>query len=65
MVQALDQYVFVYMAIVELVQQSLTNVPQLPPRMLNFEKAVSTCISIIIYYLLLSLFIIIIIVLLL
>ncbi|XP_003383058.2 PREDICTED: tyrosine-protein phosphatase non-receptor type 12-like [Amphimedon queenslandica] len=39
MVQALDQYVFVYMAIVELVQQSLTNVPQLPPRMLNFEKA--------------------------
>ena len=41
MVQALDQYVFVYMAIIELVQQTLTNVPQLPPKMLNFEKTVS------------------------
>lgn len=40
MVQALDQYFFVYMAIVELVQRTLSNVPQPPPKALKFEKEV-------------------------
>jgi hypothetical protein len=40
MVQALDQYIFVYLAIVELVQKSLTNTPQLPSKALKFEKEI-------------------------
>ena len=40
MVQAIDQYFFVYMAIVELVQRTLSNVPQPPPKTLKFEKEV-------------------------
>ena len=38
MVQAKDQYIFVYVAIMELVTRILGNVPQPPPKQLNFEK---------------------------
>ena len=41
MVQAKEQYVFVYVAIVELVKRILENIPQAPPKQLNFEKKVS------------------------
>lgn len=40
MVQAKEQYVFVYVAVVELIKRILGNVPQAPPKQLNFEKKV-------------------------
>ncbi len=50
MVQAKEQYVFVYVAIVELIKRILGNVPQAPPKKLNFEKPVHKTIVIMYMY---------------
>lgn len=47
MVQAKDQYVFVYLAVAEIISRLLGNTPQPPPKKLNFEKVgpFADCIS--------------------
>lgn len=44
MVQAKEQYVFVYVAVVELITRILDNVPRAPPKQLKFEKKVCVMI---------------------